>query len=179
MNKYVALFRGLNVGGHNKITMVDLKQMLATAGCQNVNTYIQSGNAVFLHKYDSQKLAQFLEEQYQTAFGYAVDIVIRTEAQLATSLDAYPFETNDREAKFMMTAFARTAIKEEALAVLASVADESELIDVGSDELHFYFGNGSGRSKLAALNFPKKIGTPVTMRNRRTVTKLVEMMATL
>jgi uncharacterized protein (DUF1697 family) len=63
--------------------------------------------------------------------------------------------------------------------VLDDIAIEGEFVQTNPRHIDFYFGNGSGRSKLAAANFAKKIGTPITVRNRRTVSKLIELMANL
>ncbi|MGJ8527543.1 DUF1697 domain-containing protein [Maritalea sp.] len=176
MNKYVALFRGLNVGGHNKITMVDLKLMLTQADCQSVSTYIQSGNAVFSHELAAGPLCAKLEDNFEKQFGYRVSIVIRCETELKAALNAYPYFDETRELKLMMTGFARQKLSDDAQSVLSAAAIEGELVNVSGDEVHFYFGNGAGRSKLGALNFVKKIGTPITIRNRRTISKLVDML---
>ncbi|MFT6656905.1 DUF1697 domain-containing protein [Maritalea sp.] len=179
MNKYVALFRGLNVGGHNKITMVELRVMLEAADCQKVTTYIQSGNAVFVHDQPRDKIETMLEGAFEKHFEYRVDIVVRTEAELASATTAYPFFSDERNLSFMMTGFARQPIGENAISILEQVAIDGELVEAKEQEIHFYFGNGSGRSKLGALNFAKKIGTPITMRNRRTVLKLLELINAL
>ncbi|MCZ4271777.1 DUF1697 domain-containing protein [Maritalea porphyrae] len=179
MNKYVALFRGLNVGGHNKIKMVDLKAMLEGADCQKVTTYIQSGNAVFLHNRRRDEIEDFLETAFENQFGYKPDIIVRTNEEIASAASEYPFFTNDRNMSYMMTGFTRHAPFGDALSTLEEVAENGELVQVTDSEIHIYFANGSGRSKLAALNFAKKIGTPITTRNRRTVLKLLEMIEDL
>lgn len=179
MNKYVALFRGLNVGGHNKITMVDLKAMLEGAACQKVTTYIQSGNAVFESEIAANKIETHLEDAFEKQFGYAVEVMVRSDAQLQTAYDNFPFFDEDRELRFMMTGFAKSDFATEAEAVLKDVADGDELVQIVGNQVHFYFANGSGRSKLGALNFAKKIGTPLTLRNRRTVGKLLELINAL
>lgn len=179
MNKYVALFRGLNVGGHNKIKMVDLKTMLEGADCQKVSTYIQSGNAVFLHELRRGQIEAFLEDAFANHFGYRPDIVVRTNEELAQVAADYPYFSAERNMSYMMTGFARYQMADDALLKLEQVAVEGESVLVTDSEVHIYFGNGSGRSKLAALNFVKKIGTPITTRNRRTVLKLLEMVADL
>jgi len=175
MNKYVALFRGLNVGGHNKITMVDLKAMLERADCQKVTTYIQSGNAVFLHPLGRDEIETFLESSFEKQFGYSVDIAVRTQEELQAAADVYPFFNEERNLSYMMTGFARRAMQDNALTILLQAAQNDELVQIVENEIHIYFSQGSGRSKLAALNFAKKIGTPTTTRNRRTVLKLLEL----
>lgn len=179
MQKYVALIRGLNVGGHNKLTMKDLKSMLDAADCEKVTTYIQSGNAVFWHKLDHDALTEHLENEFERVFGYRADFVLRTEADLSKAFEDYPFFDEKREPKFMMTGFAKTKMNADAQSVFEDVTIDGELVSSTGSEVHFYFGNGSGRSKLAALNFAKKVGTPITVRNRRTISKLIELMAVL
>ena len=179
MQKYVALIRGLNVGGHNKLAMKDLISMLEAADCEKVTTYIQSGNAVFRHKLDHDSLTKHLETAFEGAFGYVADFVLRSEEELTRASENYPFFDEERELKFMMTGFAKTQMTPDAQSIFDDVAVEGELVSSTGSEVHFYFGNGSGRSTLAALNFAKKVGTPITVRNRRTISKLIELMAAL
>lgn len=179
MYKYVALFRGLNVGGHNKITMVDLKAMLEGADCQKITTYIQSGNAVFQSDVSPDEIESHLEYAFENQFGYAVEIMVRSDKELQAVFDDYPFFNEERELRFMMTGFAKGGFAPDAETVLANVAEGDELVQIVGNQVHFYFANGSGRSKLGALNFAKKIGTPLTLRNRRTVGKLLELINAL
>ncbi|MCF4097422.1 DUF1697 domain-containing protein [Maritalea mediterranea] len=172
---YIALFRGLNVGGHHKIKMADLCAFLNRHGGENTKHYIQSGNLVFHHDDSLAALAQKLEPAFADTFGFQSQIVLRTLPQLQAAQKAYPFDREDREQKFMMTGFARATPNDDALELLTSLATEKELVAQQGEAFFFYFGDGSGRSKIANLNFEKKIGTALTIRNRRTISKLIEM----
>ncbi|MGK7371429.1 MAG: DUF1697 domain-containing protein, partial [Candidatus Halalkalibacterium sp. M3_1C_030] len=78
MTRYIALLRGINVGGHRKIKMDDLKVMLDLAGLENISTYIQSGNVIFDTEInDRAKLSELISEQIKDTFGYDVPVIIR------------------------------------------------------------------------------------------------------
>lgn len=172
---YIALFRGLNVGGSHKIKMADLCAFLNRHGAENTKHYIQSGNLVFQHDEQADELAKMLEPAFSQEFGFPSQIVLRNLKQVQMAQDAYPFAREDRELKFMMTGFARQTPNQNALDVLQELATEGELVAQNGAAFFFYFGNGSARSKIANLNFEKKIGTALTLRNRRTVSKLIEL----
>jgi len=76
MNTYIALLRGINVGGHKKILMADLKLLLDSIGLQNVQTYIQSGNVVFKSKEDTH-LATKIAEGIKIEYGFFVLVLVK------------------------------------------------------------------------------------------------------
>jgi uncharacterized protein (DUF1697 family) len=76
MNTYIALLRGINVGGHKKILMTDLKLLLDSIGLQNVQTYIQSGNVVFKSKEDTH-LATKIAEDINIKYGFFVPVLVK------------------------------------------------------------------------------------------------------
>lgn len=172
---YIALFRGLNVGGHHKIKMADLCAFLNRQGGKNTKHYIQSGNLVFQHDEQPDILAKKLEPAFEDKFGFASQIILRPLSELEAAYAAYPFDAETREQKFMMTGFARNAPNDDALNVLQNLATEEELVAQEGNAFFFYFGGGSARSKIANLNYEKKLGTALTVRNRRTIGKLIDM----
>lgn len=174
---YIALFRGLNVGGSHKIKMADLVAFLNRQGGEKTQHYIQSGNLVFHSDEQVHDLAQRLEPAFEKEFSFPSQIILRTLPELEAAHAAYPFDREDREQKFMMTGFARQNPNGDALAVLEGLLADGELVAQSGNEFFFYYGNGSARSKVANLNFEKKIGTALTVRNRRTISKLIEMAA--
>ena len=89
---YVAFLRGINVGGHKKIRMVDLKAMFEMMKFSNVRTYINSGNVLFeTSDIDSEKLTKNIEEAITKTFGFEVKVMIRTIDELQDILDHNPY----------------------------------------------------------------------------------------
>ncbi|TDQ64343.1 uncharacterized protein (DUF1697 family) [Maritalea mobilis] len=172
---YIALFRGLNVGGNHKVKMADLVAFLNHQGGEKTKHYIQSGNLVFHHDEQAAPLAEKLETAFTQKFGFESQIILRSLPDLQDVQKAYPFEQDDREQKFMMTGFARKTPNGDALDVLKQLATDDELVAQQGDAFFFYFGGGSARSKMANLNYEKKLGTALTVRNRRTIDKLIDI----
>lgn len=93
MERYIALLRGINVGGHRKIKMDSLRESFSSGGFQNVQTYIQSGNVIFDSKtVDASRLSEEIESLIKKDFGHDVPTIIRTPGEISTILNRFPFE---------------------------------------------------------------------------------------
>jgi uncharacterized protein (DUF1697 family) len=91
MARYVALLRGINVGGKNKIRMADLKACFEGQGFENVATYIASGNVLFdSGERSSEKLTQNIEKALTKTFGYKAVVVVRSRAHILSVVDKAP-----------------------------------------------------------------------------------------
>lgn len=82
MTIFIALLRGINVGGHHKIKMADLKSLLESMGLHKVKTYIQSGNVLFEAEEEEAQLTKRMEEKLNHTFGFPVPVVLRTAEEL-------------------------------------------------------------------------------------------------
>ena len=172
MPTYVALLRGINVGGARSFKMADLKAAITDAGGADVATYIQSGNAVFDHANRSAtKLQTELERAFARAAGFAVPVVLRTSDQIEKALAANPFPDAD-ESHLHVTFFAGK-VAATALRGLDRDAFAPEEAAMAGKELYLRLPNGMGRSKLAAKL--ARLLPDGTTRNWRTVTKLAAM----
>lgn len=125
MTIFVALLRGINVGGHKRIKMADLKTMLESLGLNRVQTYIQSGNAVFESKEDEGSLSQRIEQEIQAVFGFDVPVILRTSQELATLIRNCPFDSLPG----LSVAFLAAKPAQEAI-------DRLLACDIGNDEIH-------------------------------------------
>lgn len=98
---YVALLRGINVGGKNKVDMKQLRSTFERVGMQNVRTYINSGNVIFGHEsLDASELARTLEDAIEEDFGFHVKVLLRDSGAVAAILEALPDDwANDQSAK--------------------------------------------------------------------------------
>ncbi|MDQ6857791.1 MAG: DUF1697 domain-containing protein [Chloroflexota bacterium] len=177
MPTYVALLRGINVGGNRMIKMADVRAIFAAAGGADVVTYIQSGNVMFSHAERSERtLAAELEKRIAKSAGFPVPVVLRTPAQLARVIADCPFP--DADADQLHVAFLATPPAANAVTIDAGAFAPERHAVVGR-ELYLHLPNGMGRSKLAAavLAKPNAIGAGATARNWRTVLKLHELVS--
>lgn len=172
----VALLRGVNVGGRGKLAMADLRAEAESLGHQQVRTYIQSGNLVFAATCpDPQAVGEELRRALEQTMGAAPAVVVRTHADLVAVVDDNPFA--ERDVAHLHVAFASGT--EDALVPITDLEPYApeEAVAVGR-QIYLYLPGGVGRSKLAADLGRRGLGGPgrdATMRNWRTVTKLVEM----
>jgi uncharacterized protein (DUF1697 family) len=175
MQTYVALLRGINVGGHHKLPMKELRSLLANLGLQNVRSYIASGNVVFqADGVDTADLEARISAAINQEFGFGPRIMILTAEELAAAAEANPFPQAEAEPKTLHLFFlAETAEKAE-LEGLAETAAENERFELKGKVFYLYTPDGVGRSKLAE-RMGRFIPVDMTARNWRTVSKLLEM----
>ena len=94
-HRYVALLRGVNVGGRNRLPMADLKDLFAAAGCAAVRTYIQSGNVVFDAAHDlAEAVPEIVTVAIRRRFGYESAVVLRSGEELRQVVTSSPFDTS-------------------------------------------------------------------------------------
>ncbi len=173
MNTYIALFRGINVGGKNTLPMKDLSNLLEELGYKNVQTYIQSGNVVFQSNKESpDKIAKNISASVMERHGFAPKVLLLNSAQLQDAVDHNPFET--KEGKALHFFFLDSQPAKPNLEKLTTVKAVSEKFKLHKKVLYLYAPDGIGRSKLVA-NVESCMGVPVTARNWNTVKKLAEM----
>jgi uncharacterized protein (DUF1697 family) len=95
MTIYIALLRGINVGGKNKIKMADLKQVFETIGLCEVQTYIQSGNVLFKSNEREEELRKKIEQAIEKTFGFTVSVILRTAEELECIIGNCPFSEEE------------------------------------------------------------------------------------
>lgn len=173
MTKYVALLRGVNVGGHRRVPMADLRRTLTDSGYTEVRTLLQSGNVVFeAAEQPTADLVAAIEARLAAEFGFAVDVMVRSGAELRAMVAANPLEVRE-PAKFAV-AFLSPAAD---LGVLAGIDPDDYAPDelrVGERELYMYFPDGLGKARLTPI-LARKLRDTATVRNWNTVTKLLAM----
>ncbi len=176
MSTFIALLRGINVGGHRKILMSALKQVHEALGHDNPVTYLQSGNVVFdCDDHDHQALRQTLMSAYDRAFGFPVDVILRTADDLVHIADGNPFpHSGGREARFLHVFMLSGTPGGNAIETFSAL-DRPEEVQAAGDILYVYYPQGAGRSKLTLNVVEKALGVTATARNWNTVTKLLEL----
>lgn len=172
MTRYIALLRGINVGGRNKVPMAALRDTCESIGCAEVATYIQSGNVVLTSPLDAPKLRAGLEAAIAEQLGVSPVVVVRTHRQLADVVAGNPFAAADPD--HLHVAFLSETPDAGQVAGLAELDHPPEEVAVRGDEAYFHLPNGLGRAKIPEL-FGRRVKTPATVRNWRTVNKLLQM----
>jgi uncharacterized protein (DUF1697 family) len=182
MTRYVALLRGINVGGRNKVAMADLRQVAASLGHTGIATYIQSGNLVFSSPDDSAVgLADALEQEIARSLLVRPAVVVVSRDDLAQVIADNPFP-GEVNPKCLHVVFRREAPAPDAVAAIAAAersarakGSQDEVIIVGRT-LFLRTPDGLGRSELAAQLARVGSQAASTARNWATVTKLLAML---
>ena len=174
MGAYVALLRGINVGGNRKVPMAELRAVAEGLGLTRVRTLIASGNLVFEGESTTDALETRLEADIEVRFGFAVAVVVRTAAQWQAYAAANPFpeEGAADPSRLMMTVGKRPATEADA-AALRPRASDGERVECAGAAIWLWLPNGAGRSKLAAAPPGKDVWTT---RNWRTTVAIKEML---
>jgi uncharacterized protein (DUF1697 family) len=175
--KQVALLRGINVGGKNKLAMKDLVSMFEQAGCTDVLHFIQSGNVIFRAAPGlSAKLADLITKQIATQFGYRTPVILRTVEQLQDVVDFNPFVEAGGDEDNLYVMFLADTPDEAAVASLDPNRSSPDSFEVNGREIYLELLNGAARTKLTNDYFDRKLGTISTSRNWRTVNRILELM---
>jgi uncharacterized protein (DUF1697 family) len=173
MTTYVALLRGINVGGNNKVPMADLRAMCLGLGYDNVETYIQSGNVVFDTAASEASAVAAMEAGLLSTFGLKLSVVVRSAAELVEIVTRNPFPSQEDGTKLHVTCFAERLAAAMVAKLDPAIAPPDTFVLDGR-EMYLHLPGGMGTSKLA-LHVGQKLGKLGTTRNWNTVLKLVEM----
>ena len=175
MNTYIALFRGINIGGKNLLPMQELVVLLEDLGARNTRTYIQSGNAVFQSaEKDVSHLARQLTAAIKQRHGFAPDVLILGLDAIDRAIAENPFPEAEEDPGSLHLVFLLAPPEHPDLKKLDSLKAESERFHLRDRVFYLHAPEGVGRSRLAA-NIEKLLGVPATARNWRTVCKIREM----
>ena len=172
---YIALFRGINVGGSNVLPMKDLVTVLQNIGARNVRTYIQSGNAVFQsEERDATLLADTVRTEIKGRHGFEPQVLVMESGELARALGSNPFPEAESVPKTLHLYFLALMPENPDLDALKSIKGERERYVLKDGVFYLHAPDGIGKSKLAA-NVEKMLGVPATARNWRTVCRIMGM----
>ena len=173
MQIFIALIRGINVGGHKKIRMADLKTSCETLGLRDVRTLLQSGNVVFATE---EKDRARLVKQIQDVLGVEAKVILRTAAELKKVIAANPMPAEaERGPSHFIVMFLDDKPSAAAMNALRDAYAGPEKMELRGTELYIEYGADMGRSKLNNAFIERKLGVAGTARNWNTVTKLLEM----
>lgn len=171
----VALLRAINVGGHNRVPMAELRSLLAELGHPGARTYVQSGNVLLDTVADTARARSAFAVELRSAmaerFGVDEPVIVRTGRELASLAGRHPYlaaQSDPTRLHVVFLADAPTASAIERAIARPSPPDE---FTIDGMEVFVHYPDGAGRSRLR-LDF----GVPATARNWRTVGALLEMM---
>lgn len=181
MQTWIAWLRGINVGGHHTLPMRSLVDLLGGLGADRVRTYIQSGNVVFRARTGSgspasataEKFAGRISDVILKEFGFSPRVLLLDLPQLERVASANPFPEAAAAPNTLHVAFLASKPTPN-LAALAALRDPSEQFQIAGRAFYLHAPQGIGRSKLAA-GFEKYLAVEATVRNWRTVQKVLEM----
>ncbi|MEM7335576.1 MAG: DUF1697 domain-containing protein [Chloroflexota bacterium] len=177
MNTAIALFRGINVGGKNKIKMKELAEVLENLGYTNIQTYIQSGNVVFQTiQAVSEKAAEEISRAIFNKKGFEPRVLLLTKPQFQNAIEQNPFPTDN--GKLLHFYFLESTPSQPNLERIQTLKSETESFELTENTFYLYAPGGIGRSKLAA-SVEKALGVPATARNWNTVSKILTMIHNL
>ncbi len=175
MKNYIALLRGINVGGKTTLPMAGLVSALEAVGGQTVRTYIQSGNAVFQSaEMDPILLAGRLSTEINARFGIQPFVFILGLEKLIRAMENNPFRATQADPSYLHLGFLATVPSAPDLEKLERLKTPGEQYQLVEDVFYLYAPDGVGRSRLAA-GVEKVLGVPMTDRNWRTVEKIRKM----
>lgn len=175
MSKQIALLRGVNVGGRNRVPMSALRETLEAAGLSPARTYLQSGNVVVDSSASPAELAGELERILADRFELDIAVVVRTRAELAKVVRDDPFGETADNPKLYQVSFCASEPDAAAVEKVAARAAGEERMQMHGREIYAWFPDGVGRSRLAAQLGGRSLGVTVTARNWTTVLELLEL----
>lgn len=175
MNVYIALVRGINVGGAHMLPMKDLKLLFEQLGCAGVQTYIQSGNVVFrTADANAGRLAKRVTAAVAEARGFEPRVLVLTRGEFERAAAGNPFREADDSPQSVHLFFLAEPAKSADVQSLNALKSATERFVLKGRVLYLHTPDGLGTSKLAA-RAERLLGVAATARNWRTVTALVEL----
>lgn len=179
MSTYVAMLRGINVGGQQKMSMADLRALFVGLGHTDVATYIQSGNVIFTSRSNkASSLARASEEQIADRLGLAVTVLLRTRDQLGEVIDGNRFIRRGVDPAKLHVTFLAGALDAARPTDIAAHGFKPDEFMTGRHEVYLHCPNGYGRTKLNNAFWERRLGLQATTRNWNTVVKLFELAST-
>ena len=176
MQKFIALLRGINVGGHRKILMADLKELFVEMNLNNAVTYIQSGNVIFESENSNcSELELIISKAILNTFGYTVPVIVKTLLELESILNDNPFCTGMVDQKKLHVTFMNTTPLQEDIKNVQNVDFGEDKFLIRKNVIFIYVEGAYHKTKISNQFFEKKLKVSTTTRNWKTTNKLLEL----
>ena len=175
--RVAAFVKGINVGGNQKVEMATFRGLLEDLGLSEVRTLLQSGNAVFGCKASQRaSLAPRIEDVIESRFGFRPSVVLRSAEEIDRAMADDPFAATATDPSRHLVGFLRDAPAAGAARAAQEQSVGDDLVRVAGSHLYIWCPSGISRSPLFRVSLDRVLGTPVTMRNWNTVTKVAELL---
>ena len=175
---HIVLLRGINVGGHNRLPMADLRNLLTNNGYTSVSTYIQSGNILLSSEKNSSEISTHIQKLIGTEFSYNIPVITLTTDELKTCFLENPYLKKGQDIKFLHVTFLEGLPKKELLKNLNINTYNNDAYQIIGKCIYLHTPDGFAKTKFNNIQFEKKLNTITTTRNWRTVSKLVTLLET-
>jgi uncharacterized protein (DUF1697 family) len=179
MSTYVILLRAVNVGGYGKLSMSDFRSTLSSLGFKNVETYIQSGNAVMDTYLPADEVHRSIKSALQKLTGASVDVILRTHEQLEKVIRENPFANEASDGTRVHVSFLSAPAAPTAPAAFQRIIERypsrRDRYHLAGEHIYFHFPDGAADIKFTGKPLEKAIGSAGTGRNWNTVLKLHAM----
>ncbi len=171
----IVLLRGINVGGHRRVPMAALRELLTSLGYDNVRTHLQSGNVLLESGAASTRVKRAIEQGLADQLAVDVEVFVRTRDELADVIAYDPLgRVADNPSRYLVSFLSGKPDP--------AVVREAKATDVGSErfivhgrEIYAWHPKGVHNSKLVKVLSERRLGVTATARNWNTVTKLLEL----
>jgi uncharacterized protein (DUF1697 family) len=179
MTVYIALLRGINVGGHQPVAMSDLRELLGGLGFSRARSIMQSGNLIFQSAAaTTAELERLLEAEAERRLGLHADFLIRSEKEWREVVASNPFrKESERDPSHLLVMFLKGAASAKDVKAIQAAVAGPEIIRAGGKHLYIVYPDGIGRSRLTNSFLEARLGVRGTARNWNTVLKLADLAA--
>ena len=173
--RQIVLLRGINLGARNRVSMPELRELLAGAGFEDVRTYLQSGNVVLSSDLTEKGLARKIKRVLADGLGLELEVVVRTRHELAKVVRLNPLGDMATNPKRYQVSFLSAKPEPDVVEQLTELAVPPERFVAIGRELYAWHPAGVARSRLWARLAGKQLGVVATARNWTTVTSLLAL----
>lgn len=172
---YIALMRGINVGGRNRLPMKDLALLFEEAGCRHVRTYIQSGNVVFRAPREVSTLAARISKSIAGRYQLRTPIVLLSREELTTVVAGNPFLQRGTPSDQLHAAFLADTPTRAQMAALDAGRSPGDSFEAAGRCVYLHLPNGAAQTRLTNAYLDATLKTTSTLRNWRTVQAIAEL----
>ncbi len=177
MGRFVAMLRSINVGGHNRVAMAELRGVVSGLGFDDVATYLQSGNVVFRGNGPASTAGRAIAQSLSADLGVTVPVIVRSDREIRAVLERTPFGHLDADPKLLHVTFLDGRPAADAVRALPAMSDQfgEDRCEVVGKDVYLFCPGGYGETTLNNGWIERKLQCTATTRNWRTVRALADM----
>ena len=174
MKTYIVLLKGINVGGHKKVPMAELRELLSKSGFKNIKTYIQSGNIILQTLEDcTLKIEETIKKTILNHFGFEVSVLVKTPQQLSYIFNNSPFSEAEKKASYFI--MLHDIPNSDLVKMTSQKVYKDETYQIINNCIYYFSETGFGKAKFNVAYFERNLKTFATVRNYNTMLKLVSL----